>query len=54
MGRDGDMEWLRELWRGAHGGVGRLVLVTGPRGIGKTRLAAALAGEVHRDRGLVL
>jgi DNA-binding SARP family transcriptional activator/WD40 repeat protein len=53
-GRDADLEWLRELWRGAHGGVGRLVLVTGARGIGKTRLAAALAGEVHRDRGAVL
>src|SRR5215207_10341087 len=50
VGRDADVEWLRELWRGARGGVGRLVLVTGPRGIGKTRLAAALAGEVHRDR----
>ena len=54
VGRDADLEWLRELWRGARGGVGRLVLVTGPRGIGKTRLAAALAGEVHRDRGTVL
>src|SRR5829696_1152427 len=54
VGRDADVEWLRELWRGARGGVGRLVLVTGPRGIGKTRLAAALAGEVHRDRGTVL
>ena len=53
-GRDADLEWLRELWRGAHGGIGRLVLVTGARGIGKTRLAAALAGEVHRDRGAVL
>jgi WD40 repeat protein/DNA-binding SARP family transcriptional activator len=53
-GREADLEWLRELWRGAHGGAGRLVLVTGPRGIGKTRLAAALAGEVHRDRATVL
>jgi DNA-binding SARP family transcriptional activator/WD40 repeat protein len=53
-GRDADLEWLRELWRGARGGVGRLVLVTGARGIGKTRLAAELAGEVHRDRGTVL
>jgi WD40 repeat protein/DNA-binding SARP family transcriptional activator/energy-coupling factor transporter ATP-binding protein EcfA2 len=53
-GRDSDLEWVRELWRGAHGGVGRLVLVTGARGMGKTRLAAALAGEVHRDRGTVL
>src|SRR5215212_4083559 len=54
VGRDGDVDWLRELWRGARGGVGRLVLVTGAHGIGKTRLAAALAGEVRRDRGLVL
>ena len=53
-GREADLEWLRELWRGAHGGAGRLVLVAGARGIGKTRLAAALAGEVHRDRGAVL
>ena len=35
----------------AHGGAGRLVLVAGARGIGKTRLAAELAAEVHRDRG---
>ena len=54
VGRDADLEWLRELWRGAYGGAGRLVLVTGTRGMGKTRLAAALAGEVHRDRGVVL
>ena len=53
-GRQADLEWLRELWRGARGGAGRLVLVAGARGIGKTRLAAALAGEVHRDRGAVL
>ena len=30
------------------------MLITGARGIGKTRLAAELAGEVHRDRGAVL
>src|SRR3954452_25203538 len=54
VGRDADVEWLRELWRGARGGVGLLVLVTGPRGIGKTRLAAGLAPEGDRDRGTVL
>ena len=53
-GREAELEWLREQWRSAHGGAGRLVLITGARGIGKTRLAAELAGEVHRDRGAVL
>jgi WD40 repeat protein/DNA-binding SARP family transcriptional activator len=53
-GRQADLEWLRDFWRGARGGAGRLVLVAGARGIGKTRLAAALAAEVHRDRGAVL
>ena len=29
-------------------------MVSGPAGIGRTRLAAELAGEVHRQRALVL
>ena len=53
-GREGDLDALREQWRRAHGGTGQLVLVLGGRGMGKTRLAAELAGEVHRDRGAVL
>jgi class 3 adenylate cyclase/WD40 repeat protein len=53
-GRRADLDALREQWRRAHGGSGRLVLVAGGRGMGKTRLAAELAGEVHRDRGAVL
>jgi WD40 repeat protein/DNA-binding SARP family transcriptional activator len=53
-GRKEELDWLRELWRNAHAGAGRLVLIAGARGIGKTRLAAALAGEVHRNRGVVL
>jgi len=53
-GREPELDALREQWRHAHGGAGRLVLVAGPRGMGKTRLAAELAGEVHRDRGAVL
>jgi DNA-binding SARP family transcriptional activator/WD40 repeat protein len=52
-GRETDLDWLRGHWRAAHSGAGRLVLVAGPGGIGKTRLAAELAGEVHRDRGAV-
>jgi WD40 repeat protein len=53
-GREAELDAMREHWRCAHGGTGRLVLVAGSRGIGKTRLAAELAGEVHRDRGSVL
>ena len=53
-GRQADLVWLRELWRGARDGAGRLVLVAGARGIGKTRLVAALAAEIHRDRGAVI
>src|SRR5215207_3854217 len=54
IGRGAELDWLREQWRTAHGGTGRLVLVAGARGIGKTRLAAALAADVHRDRAAVL
>ena len=54
VGREADLDALREQWRSAHGGAGRLVLVAGARGMGKTRLAAELAGEVHRDRAAVL
>ena len=53
-GRKAELHALREAWRSAHGGAGRLALVCGPSGMGKTRLAAELAGEVHRDRGVVL
>jgi WD40 repeat protein/DNA-binding SARP family transcriptional activator len=53
-GREVEVDALREQWRRARGGAGRLVLVAGARGMGKTRLAAELAGEVHRDRGAVL
>jgi WD40 repeat protein/DNA-binding SARP family transcriptional activator/energy-coupling factor transporter ATP-binding protein EcfA2 len=53
-GRQAELDILREAWREAHAGAGRFVLVVGTRGMGKTRLAAELAGEVHRDRGIVL
>jgi WD40 repeat protein/DNA-binding SARP family transcriptional activator len=47
VGREAELDCLREHWRQAHGGRGQLVLVTGARGIGKTRLVAELAGELH-------
>src|SRR4051794_26384455 len=48
-GRDAELAALRRAWR--HGG--RFVLA-GPPGIGKTRLAAELAGGVPREGGRVL
>ncbi|MFI5529156.1 BTAD domain-containing putative transcriptional regulator [Kitasatospora sp. NPDC051853] len=47
LGRDGQLAQIRELL-----GAGRLVTLTGPGGIGKTRLALAAAREAapgHRD-----
>ena len=54
VGREADLEWLRGHWRRALAGAGRLVLVAGERGIGKTRLVAELAAEVLQDHGAVL
>ena len=53
-GREAELDVLREAWRDAHARGGRFVLVLGARGRGKTRLAAEVAGEVHRDRAIVL
>jgi WD40 repeat protein/DNA-binding SARP family transcriptional activator len=52
-GREAELDWLHEHWRAAHGGNGRLVLVAGEPGMGKTRLAAELAAELQRDRARV-
>ena len=53
VGRDAEMAWLRGTWRQARRGCGRVILVTGPAGIGKTRLAAAFASVVYADGGSV-
>jgi WD40 repeat protein/DNA-binding SARP family transcriptional activator len=46
-GRDADLAWLEERWSQARRGRGRLVLLTGTLGVGRTRLAAELAARVH-------
>ena len=51
VGRDAELDALREHWRRARAGDGAELLVAGAPGIGKTRLAAELAAEVQRDGG---
>jgi WD40 repeat protein/class 3 adenylate cyclase len=51
--REHEMHWLRGTWRQARRGMGRLVFVSGPAGIGKTRLIAEVAGWVHGGSGRV-
>jgi WD40 repeat protein/class 3 adenylate cyclase len=45
VGRDQELSWLRGSWRQARRGDGRMLVVSGPSGIGRTRLAAELAAE---------
>ncbi|MGH9004093.1 MAG: AAA family ATPase, partial [Acidimicrobiia bacterium] len=54
VGRDGELDRLRQLWKETADGERRVVLLGGEPGIGKTRLAAELAGELHRQGALVL
>ena len=56
VGRDAELAWLRERWERARAGAGALVALTGRAGSARRRLAAELAGEVHRAgaRGRVL
>ena len=53
VGRDAELAYLRDLWRRARAGSGAGVVITGPPGIGKTRLVQELADEVRRDGGAV-
>jgi len=50
VGREAELGRLRERWREASAGAPRLVLVGGEAGVGKTRLIANFAREVH-DQG---
>ncbi len=54
VGRDAELDRLRMAWKEALAGGRRLVLVAGEPGVGKTRLAAALAGEAHAEGATVL
>jgi class 3 adenylate cyclase len=54
VARDRELRWLRWGWRRVRQGHGRVLSVSGPSGIGKTRLAAELAREVHASGWPVL
>jgi DNA-binding SARP family transcriptional activator/tetratricopeptide (TPR) repeat protein len=54
VGRDAELECLRERWMQAGGGARVAVVVAGEAGIGKTRLAAELAGVAYGEGALVL
>ena len=51
VGREAELDALREHWRARQGGDGAGAADDGAPGIGKTRLAAELAAEVQRDGG---
>ena len=52
--RQGQLSALQQYAREARDGRGRLVLVSGEAGIGKSRLVRELAREVHRQGVIVL
>ena len=54
IGRDSELRRLRVRWQRAATGAGALVTLIGGYGMGKTRLAAALAGDAHRENAAVL
>jgi tetratricopeptide (TPR) repeat protein len=54
VGREDALARLREVWERSRGGQAELVLLVGEPGIGKTRLAAQFAREVHEAGAIVL
>jgi class 3 adenylate cyclase/tetratricopeptide (TPR) repeat protein len=54
VGRDAELERLGQLWKEAVAEERRIVFLAGEPGVGKTRLAAALALRVHEEGGTVL
>lgn len=54
VGRDAELERLRERWRQVCSGERAAVVLGGEAGIGKTRLASELARAVHEQGALVV
>ena len=53
-GRKRELHWLLSRWSDAAAGSLRIALLSGPAGIGKTRLAAELAVELQRGGAAIL
>ncbi|MEJ1112352.1 MULTISPECIES: BTAD domain-containing putative transcriptional regulator [unclassified Kribbella] len=49
VGRSSELDRLRGSWREVREGAGRVVLISGEAGVGKTRLVAEFADEVTAD-----
>jgi class 3 adenylate cyclase/tetratricopeptide (TPR) repeat protein len=54
VGRDAELARLGQLWKEAAAGERRVPLIAGEPGVGKTRLAAEVAFQVHGGGGMVL
>lgn len=54
VGREAERAQLQRYLQGARAGQGRLVLLSGEPGVGKTRLAQEILKEVHKEGALVL
>src|SRR5262249_62385671 len=50
VGRDEELELLLRRWRQAVGGEGRVVLLSGEPGIGKSRLTVALEAQLQTEQ----
>ena len=54
VGRDVELERLRERWSAVQGGAGSVIVIGGAPGIGKTRLACEFARAMHEQGAVVL
>src|SRR5947207_2126540 len=54
VGREEELDLLQRRWQQARSGEGRVVLISGEPGIGKSRLTAAIATATQRERALRL